>query len=162
VIRGQHRSRHRDGVLVPGVRLGGLWMRLLFAVVALGVVLMHHVVGAHQHSESASVAPAHVTSAAEPVGGLPATGHAAVEAMTAAPAAMLHVHHDGGDQAATMLTHACLAILAAIASLLVLLVLALWRPQPLLARSGQRLIARVPTRGPPVPRRLAQLQVLRL
>lgn len=147
---------------MPGVRLRGLWVRLLFAVVALGVVAMHHVVAAHQHSAPAASAPA-ITAAVQ-VGGAPQmlSGQAAIEAPSAAPAAMLHVHQDGDDHAATMLMHACLAILAAIAAVLVWLVAALWTPWSLAGRSRPDLIARTPARGPPVSRRLAQLQILRL
>ena len=154
---------------------------------ALGLVLMHHVVGAHQHSiadASAATAPAFGEAASAPS---PAVEHgeahddhgpahaaqnrAAVSADQGAdvavgsssPAALLH-HHSGGDghDHVGSLLHMCLAALVGAAILLILLVAASWWPhdgRP--ALSGLVAAAAVP-RAPPTTSRLATLQVLRL
>lgn len=136
----------------------------MFAVVALSVVLMHHVVGAHEHTESAATPTTPMVAAATPGashgGGL--VEHAVEEPAPAGPTAMLHVHHQGGDHGMAMLLHACWAVLAALAALLLLLVLVLWRPDSFAGLLVRGAFPDVPARGPPVPRRLAQLQVLRL
>jgi hypothetical protein len=143
-------------------------VKLLFALVALSIVLMHHMVAAHEHVESAPAQPATppmlMVAAGTP--GAPhdegLVKHAVEEPAAAGPAAMLHVHHQGGAHEATMLLHACLAVLAALVALLLLIVLALWRPGTFAGLLVRGALPDVPVRGPPVPRRLAQLQVLRL
>jgi hypothetical protein len=148
--------------------LRGVSAKLLFAMVALSIVLMHHVVAAHEHVAPANVETAaqatHVvdtTSPSDPLA-LGLVERAGEEPASAGPAAMLHVHHQGGDHGASMLLHACLAVLAALAAVLVLLVLVLWRPWSFAGLLMRGAVPEVPVRGPPVPRRLAQLQVLRL
>ena len=146
-------------------RLQGTSAKLLFAMVALSIVLMHHLVAAHEHVGSATsrapatqmlVAPsAHASHDQELV------EHAGEEPASAGPTAALHVHHQGGDHGATMLLHACLAVLAALAALVLLLVLMVWRPSSLAGLLMRGALPGVPVRGPPVPCRLAQLQVLR-
>ena len=159
-------ARPRTRIDVRGLRgqLHGAGVKLLFVVVALSIIAMHHVVGAHEHTESAAAQPTPMVAAA--TSGVPHGGglveHAVEELAPAGPAAMLHVHHEGGDHGATMLLHACLAVLAALAALLVLLVLVLWRPGSPAGLLMRGALPDVPARGPPVPRRLAQLQVLRL
>jgi hypothetical protein len=138
-------------------------------VLALSVVLMHHLVAAHQHVDPGVGAPAgppammaHVVAPADvDVYPLP-DEHAGEGLALGSPAAMLHVHHGSGGDDASMFLHACPAVLAALAALLLLLVAVWWR-----TGSIPRLVAHAagvqrPVRGPPAPRRLAELQVLRL
>ena len=167
----QARPRARTGVRALRGRLQGASAKLLFAVVVLSIVLMHHVVAAHEHVEPAAVETAAAESAAQAMHLIDAVsphGPRAQELVeyaneaSAGPAAMLHVHHQGGDHGATMLLHACLAVLAALAALLVLLVLVLWRPGTFVGLLRGGALPDVPLRGPPVPRRVAQLQILRL
>ncbi|MHC1559120.1 DUF6153 family protein [Actinomycetospora sp. C-140] len=134
--------------------LGAVWpRRLALLVVALGIVLMHHVVGAHQHAAPDTPPAGTVVAVAHPGDhGAPST-------------AALHQHAGGGgghDHAAAML-HLCLAALAGAVVLLLVLVLlaAWWRCVPARLGAGATHIAAVP-RPPPVPSRLAELQVLRL
>ena len=118
--------------------------RFLLIAVGLALVLMHHLVGAHQHP--------------------PAMHDPAVAGGVHSSTAVLHVHHeDGGHDMGGML-HDCLAVLAA--------AIALARvggrvrggprvpaPPPPGAARGRRRTSRPPA---PVPVLLAQLQVLRL
>ena len=162
----QARPRARTGVRVLRGRLQGASAKLLFAVVVLSIVLMHHVVAAHEHVEPAAVEPAaqamHLIDAVSPHGPRAQELVEYANEASAGPAAMLHVHHQGGDHGATMLLHACLAVLAALAALLALLVLVLWRPGTFVGLLRGGALPDVPLRGPPVPRRVAQLQILRL
>lgn len=170
--------------------------RAALLALALGLVLMHHLVGAHQHSSgehtagiagiaalgSTATSPDHGPSPAPFVGGHgyghhvgapdpvdPAVEHpGGVErALAAAPAApgpgaLLHQHPDGHD-ALTVLAHLCLAVLASAVALGVLLLVAL---RGRTAAEGGVARCALPSglieRPPPLPLRLAQLQVLRL
>lgn len=140
--------------------LDGRWStRLLLIAVALGLVLMHHLAAAHQHSPGAALEGGAATEQGAPASGatldpppMPAS----------APAAMLHVHPDGHHDTVSAAFHSCLAVLAAMVVLVA---------PPVLARtlaaihppcSARRVARRAPVRGPPTPRRLSRLQVLRL
>ncbi|WP_285656795.1 DUF6153 family protein [Actinomycetospora sp. NBRC 106375] len=131
---------------------GAVWpRRLALLVVALGIVLMHHVVGAHQHAAPDTPPTGTVVDVAHPGDhGAPST-------------AALHQHPGGGHEHPASMFHLCLAALAAAVVLLLVLVLvaAWWRPGPRRLGAGTTRIAAVP-RPPPVPTRLAELQVLRL
>lgn len=146
------------GAALPGPRAASRTQRLLLIAVGLALVLMHHLVGAHQHTPSTPTPG--VESSAHGHG----HGHDPAAVGAPSPAAALHVHHeDGGHDVAAML-HDCLAVLAAAAALA--LVLWLLRGGVLLARDGSRpaaTVRKVRSRPPaPVPVLLAQLQVLRL
>ncbi|WP_133251800.1 DUF6153 family protein [Actinomycetospora cinnamomea] len=156
---GSPRFRTGDAVSVPlpADRTG----RLLLLAVALGLVLMHHVVGAHQHT-AAEVA---VTAApsAHPGGEHPAAHEAQPGMTVASSAALLHHHPDGGghDHADSLL-HLCLVALVGAAVVLLTLVLAAawWRSPARPSAQGARWAAA--PRAPPTSSRLAELQVLRL
>ncbi|MEJ2867199.1 DUF6153 family protein [Actinomycetospora sp. OC33-EN08] len=129
----------------------GWCIRTAFLLLALTLVLMHHLVGAHQHRGSAPETPG------------AATAHVAADTDTGSSGtAPLHVHQGGDGHGVADLLHACLAVLAAAALALVLgLAVRLLAATP---AATSRAVA-VPTdRAPPpgVPLRLAQLQVLRL
>lgn len=126
----------------------GWAVRAAFLLLALGLVLMHHVVGAHQHR---AVDPAPVGPVAV---GAPST--------SAAPTALLHVHHDDGDDAVAMLEHLCLGLLTAAVTLVAVLMFLGIPTTRTGAGSGRRVPRAAPARGPPLPRRLSQLQVLRV
>ena len=145
-------TRHPPGVwsgLVTGRAAGerGWGVRAACLLAALGLVLMHHVIGAHQHQAADPPAPVGAASAVQP---------------SAAPTALLHVHHGDGDDAAAMLEDVCLGLLAASVVLIAVMVF-LGVPRPGAgAGAGRRIPRDVPARGPPLPRRLSQLQVLRV
>jgi hypothetical protein len=168
---------------MPADLLPGTWYgRLALLVIALGLVLMHHVVGAHQHSAPDVAPAAHLSAAlaAPPAGEHRHGGHAAAqdgsagehgvpsETPDAMPdtgsAALLHHHPDenGHDHAGALL-HMCLvALVGAAVFLLVLVLVALWwRPPPPHIAAGGVAPATAP-RAPPASSRQAELQVLRL
>jgi hypothetical protein len=159
--------------------------RLALLVVALGVVLMHHVVGAHQHS-APDVVPAAVSAhssaapSAPPTGGHHHGGDATAQADSvgehgvpsetpnAVPdtggAALLHHHPDenGHDHAGSLL-HMCLvALVGAAVFLLVLVLVALWWRPPPPRRDTEGVARATAPRAPPASSRQAELQVLRL
>jgi hypothetical protein len=165
--------------------LRATWIgRLALLVAALGLVLMHHVVGAHQHTttDPGAIATAHPAVA---VAGSPAPsvehgagtdahsptvhdeigpdGAPVPGTESASSAALLHDHPDeGGHDRGSSLLHMCLAALLSAAALLVLvLVASLGRSGSRATVGGRDAVAIVP-RAPPTPTRLAQLQVLRL
>lgn len=122
---------------------------LVVLFLGLGLLLMHHVVGA-PHESSESPAPAAVATGVQGAH----SGHG-----TGAPDDSHGEHDDHGS----MLLHLCLAVLAAAVS-----VAALVLSGHLAVRTGGDdgpegglVVAPVP-RPPPVPDRLALLQVLRL
>lgn len=117
----------------------------MFAL-ALGLVLMHHTVMAGP--PAASTASSTVEHGA---------GHAAHADEHREPSPAGH-----GDGHAGMLLHLCLAVLAALGVLLLVgLPLRLPRP-PDDGGTGAARATPAPARPPPVPLRLARLQVLRL
>lgn len=151
----------RPRAAVPVSRAVRWTRRLALIAVGLGLVLMHHVVGAHQHTPTEPVpgwlagveATATAGHGSDPAPGSPHS-----------PAAALHVHHeDGGHDMAAMLLHDCLAVLGAAALVLVLWLL---RGTVSLVRDVRSVVPAVRpgrSRPPaPVPVLLAQLQVLRL
>ncbi|MDD7942704.1 DUF6153 family protein [Actinomycetospora lutea] len=186
VIRWHGSSRRRANSAMSANLLPGTWYgRLGLLVIALGLVLMHHVVGAHQHSApdvAPAAASAHLSAAqsAPTTGGHHHGGDAAAqdgsagehgvpsETPDAMPdkgsAALLHHHSDenGHDHAGSLL-HMCLvALVGAAVFLLVLVLVALWwwPPPP---RLDTETVAPAPTpRAPPASLRQAELQVLRL
>lgn len=160
----------------------GEWARhLALLAVALGLVLMHHVVGAHQHSPSDPIPPttsahaAHGGGSSSPTADVPLQGAAGPAAEpdldgarttveVASPTALLHNHPDpNGHDPLGALLHMCLAALvaAAVLALTLALVVVSWRPARVTGTSA--LLSGGPAaHPPPVPSRLAQLQVLRL
>lgn len=136
-------------------------------VIAMTVVVMHHIVGAHQHSAADAtpmpgVAGAFATdTAAWTSGGPSGSGAHHVTGVAA-----LHVHpgaqddHDGGGGAP--LLHLCLAVLSAVLLLAALcLSTEVWgRLAGPRERDGTALGSAA--RPPPLRVRLAHLQVLRL
>lgn len=174
---------HRSLAAPPATGRTGQWTgervlrALLMLALAAGLVLMHHVVGAHQHApdqpaaQPAGPAAAHGSSAHSPPAGAPVALDASARvpgteatALQHSSAAALHVHHDqaGHDDMAAAL-HLCLAVLAA-AFALALLHLATGRRFDL-ERERPARTPRRPHRGRPplpVPLRLAHLQILRL
>ncbi|GAA4617516.1 hypothetical protein [Saccharopolyspora hordei] len=132
------------------------WVLLL--VLALGVVLMHHV-PAQAHE------PAPVAAAAHAVGHSPAAahavGHSPVTAHTDhAPVAQVE-HHGHPASPGHAALHLCLAI---VVGFLVLLLPRLRRAARAVAGPPRALVAAPPALAPPpipVPRRLAALCVLR-
>ncbi|MFC5138322.1 hypothetical protein ACFPK1_08790 [Actinomycetospora rhizophila] len=178
-VRRRHgSSRRRVGSAMPQSLVPGSWSgRLALLVIALGLVLMHHVVGAHQHS-AADVAPSGAAAPslaapdapgehqhagpARPDGPVvdPHVGMTAV----ASSAALLHRHPDeNGHDHAGSLVHLCLvALVGAVVLLLLLVIVALWRrAAPLRPGAGDVAPATAP-RAPPASSRQAELQVLRL
>lgn len=165
----------------PSRLLDGWPSRVALLLTAIGLVLMHHVVGAHQHSPSDAI-PLELAAHSAQADGLASpnfasVGHTSPEpgadlqahdaepaAQAENPTALLHLHPDpSGQDHLGALLHMCLVALAAAA--VVLLVLALvamgWRFD--LVKGTTDLWSRGPTaHPPPVPSRLAQLQVLRL
>ena len=145
--------------------------RVLLLGLAIGVVVMHHLVGSHQHDRSAvadaptaAVAAAASDPTAPPTGGAHAA-HAAHEGSVPSPSdGGVPAHHqDGGDPAGVMvLLHMCLAVLGAALMLVALVFVVSWWRAPREHRSALRLGVASLWRPPPVPQRLAQLQILRL
>ncbi|MDD7940136.1 hypothetical protein PHK61_17070 [Actinomycetospora lutea] len=184
MIRRHGRSRRRADRAVSGRLLGSRPGRVALLVLALGLVLMHHVVGAHQHAgpdvalDGATPLTAIAADRVVPPAAHHGTAHAEAHADGArehaasqalpgtsdAGAALLHRHTDGtGHDHAGSLLHLCLVALLGAAALLLLLVLvALW-PRPPSPRTGPAGVApATATRAPPASSRLAELQVLRL
>lgn len=184
VIRWHGSSRYRSNA-VPGRVLTSWSGRLALLATALGLVLMHHVVGAHQHASPGVPQAGPVAhSVADPGAAAPIAQHdhdlapapkTAVsseqardhDTQTAAEssAAVLHRHPDGsGHDHSWSLLHMCLAALLGAAILLLVLVLvAPWWRLPRCggtARRGQA--ASAEPRAPPTSSRLAELQLLRL
>lgn len=186
VVRWHGSSWRRAQSAVSTNLLPASWCgRLALLAIALGLVLMHHVVGAHQHSAPdislpAVSSPVDTAQNASPLaghdhGGDVAAPHAASGQHGLAPAppdgvpttsgaALLHQHQDenGHDHAGSLL-HMCLvALVGASVFLLVLVLVALWwRPPP--PRLGtQGVIPSMAPRAPPASSRLAELQILRL
>lgn len=168
---------------IPRAGLRGLGRALLVAVVlgvVLGVIAMHHVVGGHAHgatsplhhtapAPSAAAAPAAGPAAAHPPGppspsSAAAAGHSTPAAATSAatPASAFLADHDAPDTAA-MLLHLCLAVLAGLVTLAALALTRAWPDAGPDRRDGSTVVAVAALpRAPPLPARLAQLQVLRL
>lgn len=186
VIRWHGSSRPRaEGAVSSNLLLSNWYGRLALLAVALGLVLMHHVVGAHQHSTedvASSQESNHslVDQDAPPKGGhqhggasAPGVGDAeehgsapvSADGMTATgSAAVLHYHPDeNGHDHHWSLLHMCLvAVVGAAVFLLVLVLVALWwRPAPPRTATGGVAPATAP-RVPPASLRQAELQVLRL
>jgi hypothetical protein len=185
VIRWHGSSRHRANA-VSGRVLTSWSGRLALLVVALGLVLMHHVVGAHQHASPGppQAGPA-AHSMAEPSAAPSITHHdhglaldpeaafASEQAqgtgtqagvVVQSSAALLHQHPDGsGHDHLGSLLHMCLvALLGAVVLLLVLVLLASWwRLPPRVTAERGRTVVDEP-RAPPTSSRLAELQLLRL
>lgn len=153
----------REVVTSEAERAPRSWVRglLLFAL-AVGIVVMHHVAGAQQHSPDHTPAAGQVAvasaanradSGASPASSNTATAPVGTVELQAHPA-------DGGKM--SMLGHLCLAVLAGLAAITALLLSALsGRPEGSRPRFSVP-IAWTSSRAPPTPRRLAQLQVLRL
>ncbi len=185
VIRWHGSSRHRSNA-VSGRVLTSWSDRLALLVIALGLVLMHHVVGAHQHAspgppQGGPVAhPMAEPGAAPPIAhhdhGLalgPETAFGSEQAqetgthagvVVQSSAALLHQHPDGsGHDHSGSLLHMCLvALLGAVVLLLVLVLLASWwrLPRRVTADRGRTVVDE--PRAPPTSSRLAELQLLRL
>jgi hypothetical protein len=133
-------------------------------VVILGLIVMHHLTGVSKHDDASMIA-----DTAPAVGAvMPAWGPTALTApaqqhngMTPAVAVMTSGHDNPMDM--SMLMHLCMAALGALLTLAALALLFLRRrtapaqDPALLAAAFNRC-----ERAPPVPIRLAQLQVLRL
>ncbi|GAA4862053.1 hypothetical protein GCM10023203_06970 [Actinomycetospora straminea] len=159
--------------------------RLAVLLVALGLVLMHHVVGAHQHAtpdvdSSPPPAPS-IADHAAPSGhehhhDVDATTHAGsvdqrgarpdVPNGVSAPSSTALLHHhpgEGGHDHAGSLLHMCLAALVGAAVfLLVLVLVALWWRPPVPDVGTEGGASATAPRTPPASSRLAELQVLRL
>lgn len=177
------RRREEQPVRAPSDARAWQW-RLVVFVLALAIVVMHHVAGAHEHAarpsttDRAAPAPA-VEGAISSVGsvmeGMVSAGRhtgagtgthtlAVTDAATrtdAPPRSGDEVAHEGHGMDMTMLLHLCLAILGTALLVVALALLASWW------RAGRHLVSPPsptgsPSRAPPVPQRLAQLQVLRL
>lgn len=139
------------------------WHALAVAVI-LGLIVMHHLSGATQHDHTSMVeetAPAVGVTAATSGAvafAVPAQPH---DDITAGVIVMTSAHGNPMDM--SMLMHLCMAALAALLTLAVL-VLLLWRRRAAPAQDPASLAAAFCRceRAPPVPVRLAQLQVLRL
>lgn len=177
-------SWHRSPRAVSTALLATWTGRLALLVAALGLVLMHHVVGAHQHTttDTGAVAAGHATvgtggtsaSSVEHGAGAdrhPPTAHDAIGHATAmvpgpesaSSAALLHDHaHEGDHDHDSSLLHMCLAALIGAAALLALVLVTSWYHFESQAPVGGRGAAATVPRAPPTPTRLAQLQVLRL
>lgn len=160
--------------------LRGLGRGLLVAVV-LGVIAMHHVVGAHSHGATgaahsaaptpvASPAPAPAPAASHhpglpdpPIAAAPDAGAPASAASTRASALLAGDGAETGTGVA-MLLHLCLAVLAGLVTLAALALARGWRGAGPDRRGGPTVVAVAasPRAPPPLPVRLAQLQVLRL
>jgi hypothetical protein len=175
--------RRREGQPLRAALGVHAWRRrLVVFALGLGVVVMHHVVGAHQNGAGPN-AVAEAESATAEGGVFSLLGSAQpVMAMTGSHTGSSGLTLDGVDAGATtethsreglesvhddhgmgisMLMHLCLAVLGATLVLLALVLFALWwradrRPASPPWPTGS------PSRAPPVPERLAQLQVLRL
>ena len=167
-------QRFPDGP-ASGARTFRWRKRLAMVTLALGLVVMHHLVGVHQHSGVASTVPLPVPTEgsygeeARDLGAAvalaPGTGPAvSVDSAPAESAALLHQHRDGDDHSPLMvLLHACLAVLASISALLVrALAASWWRAFADLFPDSSRATVVLVARAPPAPLRLAQLQILRL
>ncbi|WP_433786871.1 hypothetical protein ACQPX6_08515 [Actinomycetospora sp. CA-101289] len=184
MIRRHGRSRRRSPRAVSAMLLATWTGRLALLVAALGLVLMHHVVGAHQHTtaDTGAVATGHATAApggtsassiqrGATADGLPPTAHDGISHETAtvpatgsaSSAALLHDHTDkGGHDHASSLLHMCLAALIGVAALLALVLVAALGRLESATSVGARVAPAIVPRAPPTPTRLAQLQVLRL
>lgn len=171
VIRRHGRPRHRSTGAVSSTLLATWSGRLALVVAALGLVLMHHVVGAHQHAAADAVpAAASGTPGPSVEHGTGVHGHppAAQEAVdpdvdSSGSAALLHDHTGGsGHDHAGSLLHLCLAALMGAAGFLVLVLVASWCRVERRAPGGGRPAAATVPRAPPTPTRLAELQILRL
>lgn len=154
--------------------------RLGLLTLAVFVVVMHHVVGAHEHEGAALGLPStSMSTMAAPLAHAHGVGSTSLSGpRDIGPADLaLDVAEVAGHRSAPQtlsvavpeaesgmlaMLHLCLAVLAALV-VLVALFLALIIPRPLSAVTGGR--ARAPSefpRPPPSQRRLAHLQVLRL
>lgn len=187
VIRWPSSLRRRSDAAVSVQLLSSSWPgRLALLAVALGLVLMHHVVGTHQHS-APDVAPAGASAhslidlkAVSPSGHHDTVGGPTPQASSAVgppvahgppaglsdtgTAALLHHHPDeDGHGHGGALLHMCLAALVGAAVLLLALVLVASRGRfpPRLAAQGLATRSTLP-RDPPTSSRLAELQILRL
>lgn len=162
VVRWRRHPRHRTSRVVPPFPLSR-WLECIALLgVALGLVLMHHFVGAHQHT---AIDEAHETPAATSQLGEHASGHqsshGAAELTAHGSAALLHYHPESGLDPATTLAHLCLAaVLAAAVIALLALVVEWWGAASSVFTTHASWSSS--TRAPPLPLRLAQLQVLRL
>ncbi len=185
VIRWHGSSRHRSDAVSEHVLTS--WSgRLALLVIALGLVLMHHVVGAHQHASPGPSQAGPVAHSMAEHGAAPPTAHhdrglaprpeAAVGSEQArgpstqagvvgqSSAAVLHHHSDGGghDHSGSLL-HMCLvALLGAAILLLVLVLVASWWRLPRCGTAERGRTAAAEPRAPPTSSRLAELQLLRL
>jgi len=139
----------------------GRWCgRLALLVAALGLVLMHHVVGAHQHTTADTGADGRSPTAHDGISHETAT---VARPESASSAALLHDHtNEGGHDHAGSLLHLCLAALIGAAALLALVLVTSWYRFESQFPVGGRSAAAIVPRAPPTPTRLAQLQVLRL
>ncbi|MDD7921264.1 DUF6153 family protein [Actinomycetospora callitridis] len=185
VIRWHGSSRRRSNA-VSGRVLASWSGRLALLVIALGLVLMHHVVGAHQHASPGPPQGGPVAhSMAEPAAAAPIAHHdhdlapgpdaafgseqgrapgTQVGVVVQSSAAVLHQHPDGGghDHSGSLL-HMCLvALLGAAVLLLVLVLLASWWRLPQRGTAERGRTAAAEPRAPPTSSRLAELQLLRL
>lgn len=185
MIRWHGSSGHRSHAV--SVRVLASWTgRLALLAIALGLVLMHHVVGAHQHaspspppagpvahpvSEPGPASPtAHHHHDLSPAPGNTLGGEHAGDhdpqagGFVESSAAVLHHHPDGSDHDhAGSLLHMCLVALLGAATLVLVLVLVAswWRlPRSGIAERGRT--ASAEPRAPPTSSRLAELQLLRL
>lgn len=154
-VHGEGRPR-----VVTSVRPRGPAGRLALLVLALGLVLMHHFVAAHQHTPSSaqsSTTPGTLTAASADA--------ASAARSVVPPAPLLHLHEPGGHPGPVdVLTHDCPALLDAAALLLALVLLAV---VALAVRPGGTASGTSPPTGPrapapPTSQRLARLQVLRV
>jgi hypothetical protein len=183
VIRWHGSSRHRSHA-ASEQPLTSWWGRLALLAVALGLVLMHHVVGAHQHSGPSAPQPAPVAHSVVEPGAAPPTAHhdhgstpedgvaseptmsdeTPSNGLAESSAAVLHHHPDGsGHDHSGALLHMCLvALLGAAVLLLVLVLVASWWRLPRNGTSQRALTASAEPRAPPTSSRLAELQLLRL
>lgn len=152
-------------VIVTVPRRCWRWVLVLGVIAALAV--MHHVVGAHQHGPTT---PAPVVEASHGATGSPHGAATTPADGSPSSAANLHVHGVGdhhatpdGDGGVLLLLHTCLAVLGAVAAAVALGLVALRsRPGGLPAPVTWSTAASAVPPAPPVPRRLARLQVLRL
>jgi Family of unknown function (DUF6153) len=185
VIRWHGSSRHRSNAVSRRV-LASWSGRLALLAIALGLVLMHHVVGAHQHASPGPPQGGPVAHLMAEHGAAPTIAHhdhspapgpkaavgseqargpgPQVSTVVQSSAAVLHPHPDGsGHNHSGSLLHMCLvALLGAAILLLVLVLLASWWRLPQRGNAERGRTAAAEPRAPPTSSRLAELQLLRL
>ena len=145
------------------------WMhQAVLLGLAIGLVVMHHLVGAHAHAPTSHAGAAphgleqdHAATAPAGLVALPALPPDAPPDEASPNEAQLHQPPAGGAGGTAMMLHLCVAVVGAALVLAALALVASSGSARALAPVGS-LRWSAPSRAPPVPRRLAQLQVLRV